>query len=260
MLCPKCGQQNLDDARFCKNCGAPLEAAPPTPPPTAAAPGRSPLEGLGSPSEAPPAAQTSFTAPAAKAPESKAEPIAAPPKPIAPPAEAKTVVSPPPPPPPPVATPVEKKADTSPPSTAAPVETKTAESPPPPSTVEQTAPVQKKSQRKPIIVCLSIVGIVFLLFMLLVIAAMCIGNTQRSYLSGPGDSYIFTIDVSEPVEVAFEVPNNVQFNVTITGPQGDFVGDWTIGPGNNVFTLQRNGTYTLNVYSVYGTGWWKAKW
>ncbi|MBN2224831.1 MAG: zinc ribbon domain-containing protein [Deltaproteobacteria bacterium] len=273
MLCPKCGENNLDDARFCKNCGTPLEKTAPTPPPPPA-PTRSPLEGLGSPSETMPTPQTSFTASTPKTPKTKAEPAAAappPPPPTTSPAETTTKTPPPPPttaptetktadPPPPS---VEVTADVTPPppQTAPPVESATVYSPPPPPpTVGQAPAPEKKSQKKPLLVCLSIVGIVFLLFMLLVIAAMCMGNTHTSRLSGPGDSYTFTVDVSEPVQVTFEVPEDVQFNVNITGPQGDFVGEWTINPFNNVFTLKRNGTYTFLVYSVSGSGWWKAKW
>ncbi len=263
MLCPKCSQQNLDDARFCKNCGAPLEAAPPTPPPTAAAPGRSPLEGLGSPSEAVPAAQTPFTVSTPKTPETKKEPATAAPPPPPPPTTSPAETTTKTPPPPPTTAPTETKTAVlppPPPPKAAVAEVTAVDSPPPPPAAEPTPPVQKKSQKKPIIVCASIVGIVFLLFMMLVIAAMCMGNTETSRLSGPGDSYVFTVDVSEPVQITFEVPEDVQFNVNITGPQGDLVGDWTINPYNNVFMLQRIGTYTFTVYSVGGSGWWKAKW
>jgi uncharacterized membrane protein YvbJ len=31
MYCPKCGQQNSDDARFCGKCGATMSAPPPPP-------------------------------------------------------------------------------------------------------------------------------------------------------------------------------------------------------------------------------------
>jgi hypothetical protein len=56
------------------------------------------------------------------------------------------------------------------------------------------------------------------------------------------------------------VPHDAQFDVNITGPQGDFVGDQNINPCDNDFTFQRIGTYTFSVYSVSGSGWWKAKW
>ena len=38
MFCPKCGQQNPDEAKFCGKCGATVSiaAAPPTPPPAPA--------------------------------------------------------------------------------------------------------------------------------------------------------------------------------------------------------------------------------
>ncbi|MFL7795027.1 MAG: zinc-ribbon domain-containing protein, partial [Anaerolineae bacterium] len=38
MVCPKCGATNRSGARFCKQCGAVMELAAPSPPPRAASP------------------------------------------------------------------------------------------------------------------------------------------------------------------------------------------------------------------------------
>ena len=33
MFCPSCSHKNVDEAKFCAKCGAPLRMAPPPPPP-----------------------------------------------------------------------------------------------------------------------------------------------------------------------------------------------------------------------------------
>jgi hypothetical protein len=85
------------------------------------------------------------------------------------------------------------------------------------------------------------------------------GPTVKSgTLSGPGDSESFDINTTKDyLEVTYTWPSDASFWVKVIGQDGSVLGDFDLANGE-VIQLYGGGKFTLNIYSVSGSGAWTA--
>jgi hypothetical protein len=85
--------------------------------------------------------------------------------------------------------------------------------------------------------------------------------TENGYLTGPGQSYTFTVDAgtTDLLEVTFTYPvGSVDFWVKVVGQDGYTVlGDFDLDNGE-IIQLINGGIFYLTIYSRMGEGYWSA--
>ena len=85
--------------------------------------------------------------------------------------------------------------------------------------------------------------------------------TESGYLSGPGQSYTFTVDAgtTDLLEVTFTYPvGSVDFWVKVVGQDGyTILGDFDLDNGE-IIQLINGGIFYLTIYSRMGEGYWSA--
>jgi len=100
-----------------------------------------------------------------------------------------------------------------------------------------------------------------LILLLFSAAASCAGaSTETGYLSGPGDSESWDLNLkNKVVDVVFTWPLNAEYWVTVYGMHGDELGNFNLNEGETI-QLSGGGKFTIKIYSVKGAGSWTATW
>lgn len=92
-------------------------------------------------------------------------------------------------------------------------------------------------------------------------ASSCAGTfTKSGHLDGPDDSDTWDIDLNDKVvDVVFTWPLGAEYWVTVYGMYGDELGNFNLNEGETI-QLSGGGKFTIEIYSVKGTGSWTATW
>lgn len=102
--------------------------------------------------------------------------------------------------------------------------------------------------------------IVVTLMLLAAVAAYAGTQTKSGYLNGTDDSESWDLNLkSKYVDVVFTWPLGAEYWVIVYGMYGDELGTFNLEEGETI-QLSGGGKFTIEIYSVKGSGSWTATW
>jgi hypothetical protein len=102
--------------------------------------------------------------------------------------------------------------------------------------------------------------VVITLILLAAVTAYAGPQTKSGYLDGTDDSESWNLNLtSKYVDVVFTWPLGAEYWVTVYGMYGDELGTFNLEEGETI-QLSGGGKFTIEIYSVKGSGSWTATW